>query len=60
MQKVSKKSVDYRDGTEDKHCSNCIMFHPISKACDLVAGVIFPRGVCDRWETKKDVQSPKN
>lgn len=53
MKQVSKTSVNYRGGTVQKHCGNCIMYHMRSRTCDLVAGVIRQDGVCDRWEKKK-------
>lgn len=35
------------------------MFH--ESRCDLVEGIIFPEGVCDRWEakTEKSQQTPE-
>jgi 8-oxo-dGTP pyrophosphatase MutT (NUDIX family) len=45
--KVSKESVHYRDGSRQRHCGNCVMFH--GGLCDLVAGEISALGVCDEW-----------
>lgn len=50
MQQVSKQSVNYRNGTDKKHCGNCVMYH--DHKCDLVEGEISPYEVCDRWEAK--------
>jgi hypothetical protein len=52
-----KRDVRYRNGTAEKHCGNCVMFHPgpspaASGRCDLVLGPIAPHMVCDRWEAR--------
>jgi SPP1 gp7 family putative phage head morphogenesis protein len=47
--KVSKNSVRYRAATDpDRSCGTCSMYD--DHACSLVAGVIDPADVCDRWE----------
>ncbi|HUH71502.1 MAG TPA: NUDIX domain-containing protein, partial [Mycobacterium sp.] len=47
--KVSKNSVRYRAATDpDRSCGTCSMYE--DHACSLVAGVIDPADVCDRWE----------
>lgn len=48
MVKVSKESVNYREGSSRQHCGNCVMYR--DRRCDLVNGVISPDDVCDRWE----------
>lgn len=50
--KVSKASVNYRDGTPEKHCGNCSMYE--ARTCTLVAGLINPNKVCDRFELDKN------
>ncbi len=52
---LTKAQVDYRAGTAEQHCGNCVMFNPSVKlawvgACDLVIGLIDGHKVCDRWE----------
>jgi len=47
---VSKASVNYRHGSKEFHCGNCAMY--ADHKCSLVAGVIDPQDVCDRWEAK--------
>lgn len=49
--KIAKTSVNYRAGTQTKHCSNCAMYH--NGECDLVRGIIRPEMVCDKWVKKK-------
>lgn len=57
---VSKKSVNYREGTPARHCGNCVMFHVSQSAsaiqlagrCDLVLGEIYAKDMCDEWESK--------
>jgi 8-oxo-dGTP diphosphatase len=51
---VSKASVHYREGTDDRRCGNCVMFHygRLNSTCDLVTGSIDSEDVCDRWEAK--------
>ena len=51
--KVAKSSVNYRVSAGHRRCGNCVMFHPRTHECDLVAGVINPANVCNRWEAKK-------
>ena len=48
--KVSKASVRYREGSPERHCGNCVMFH--GGTCDLVAGDISALDVCDEWEAR--------
>lgn len=48
---VSKASVHYREGSLAKHCGNCAMYR--DHACTLVAGVINPGEVCDKWQPMK-------
>lgn len=45
--KVSKASVHYRPSTAARRCGNCGMYR--NGVCDLVAGRIDPKMVCDRW-----------
>lgn len=48
--KVTKASVNYRAGTASRRCGTCSMYS--NHTCSLVAGVISPAAVCDRWERK--------
>jgi hypothetical protein len=53
-EKVSKASVNYREGSPARHCGNCSMYrlNPPdfeSGACTLVEGIIEETMVCDRW-----------
>lgn len=58
--KISKASVHYRAADlhhlmyvpEVHRCGNCSMYVSPGQ-CTLVAGIIVPPGVCDRWEEKK-------
>lgn len=51
--KVRKASVDYRKATDTtRTCGNCSMFTARYFECSLVAGVINPDSVCDRWTGK--------
>jgi hypothetical protein len=64
MGKVSKESVNYRHGTSERHCGNCVMFrlHPPdfeSGACTLVQGIIEEDDVCDRWEGEVSKADPE-
>lgn len=61
MPKVSKASVNYRKQSYQwgrRKCANCSMFvrgkpgNRPAGACTLVAGVIRPQDICDRWEAK--------
>lgn len=45
---LTKAAVNYRAGTDARHCGNCDMYH--DRACDLVKGEIDPAHVCNRWE----------
>lgn len=47
-EKVSKESVDYREGSDARHCGNCSMYS--ANSCTLVAGRIEPGMVCDEWD----------
>lgn len=48
--KVSKKSVNYRPASGHHRCGNCSMYS--HNTCSLVAGVINPHYVCNKWEAK--------
>lgn len=51
MDQVSKSSVRYGPATvPGRRCGTCVMYHPATGTCDLVAGEISPADVCDRWE----------
>lgn len=52
--KLSKPSVRYRPAElPGIRCGTCVMFHPATRTCDLVAGDISPGAVCDRWEPQE-------
>lgn len=56
---LTKAEVDYRSGTAERHCGNCVMFNPSAKLdwvgnCDLVIGLISGHKVCDRWEKRPE------
>lgn len=48
--KRTKASVDYRPGGAAKRCGNCSMYS--ERTCSLVAGLIDPDYVCDKWQAK--------
>jgi broad specificity phosphatase PhoE len=48
VSKISKASVHYREKTDLRHCGNCAMYR--DRTCSLVAGLIDPDFVCDRWQ----------
>ena len=53
---LAKAQVDYRHGTFERHCGNCVMFTLESGTrgrCDLVTGVIEAYMICNRWEARK-------
>ena len=58
--KVTKASVNYRRAgvLAHKRCGNCAMFtanrssDALPGTCTLVAGRIYKRDVCDRWEPR--------
>lgn len=49
-EKVSKESVNYRDGDTARRCGTCSMYS--GHLCTLVAGHIDPGMVCDEWDPK--------
>lgn len=51
--KVSKQSVNYRQGTEEKQCGNCSMFRVSTASCTHVVGRILSDDLCDDWEPKR-------
>lgn len=57
LDKKTKGSVNYRPAPAREKCGGCTMFQPMQSArmgaCSLVAGVIDPDYVCDRWEPKR-------
>ncbi len=56
VDKVSKDSVDYREGTDKEHCGICTMIrhaHGFYR-CTLVEGVIHRSMTCDEFRKKKE------
>lgn len=54
---LTKTQVDYRHGTAEQHCGNCMMFHQDPESagsgrCDLVIGPVSAHMVCNRWEAE--------
>ena len=59
MDQVSQPSVHYRPATvAGVSCGTCVMFHPDTGTCDLVAGAIKAGDVCDRWLPPQPPKSP--
>ncbi len=55
--KVTKDSVDYREGTRREHCGICTMIrhaHGILYHCTLVEGVIRPEMTCDEFRRRRE------
>ena len=52
MAKVSKESVDYRDGSQKRRCGICIMFRS-PHGCTAVAGEVSASMLCDLFKRKK-------
>lgn len=60
MDQVPKAAVRYRpSAVPGIRCGTCVMFHPGSATCDLVAGAIGADDVCDRWEAPAPAGAPE-
>jgi hypothetical protein len=49
--KATKEQANYRDGTDERHCSICTMFRPPA-SCSSVEGEIAPQKLCDYFKRK--------
>lgn len=54
MAKVTKASVNYREGKPARRCGICTMFRAPS-GCTAVEGEIAAKDVCDLFERKRGV-----